>query len=106
MISNQLFHLIFRRLIAYAPLFLPVLIGTILASSTTASISIYSETLRNLGLEFAINAAERESLNLRINFESPGMDARTYDSDIERLEGSIDRKIGEIAEQRLSLIHI
>ena len=101
MISNQLFHLIFRRLIAYAPLFLPVLIGTILASSTTASISIYSETLRNLGLEFAINAAERESLNLRINFESPGMDARTYDSDIERLEGSIDRKIGEIAEQRI-----
>lgn len=101
MISNQLFHLIFRRLIAYAPLFLPVLIGTILASSTTASISIYSETLRNLGLEFAINAAERESLNLRINFESPGMDARTYDSDIERLEGSIDRKIGDIAEQRI-----
>ena len=69
MISNQMFHLIFRRLIAYAPLFLPVLIGTILASATTASISIYSETLRNLGLEFAINAAERESLNLRINFE-------------------------------------
>ena len=101
MFTNQLFHLIIRRLVAYAPLFLPVLIGTILASSTTASISIYSETLKNLGLEFAINKADRESLNLTVNFESVGMDTRTYDSDINRLNSSVAQKIGEIAEKRV-----
>ena len=101
MFTNQLFHLIIRRLAAYAPLFIPVLIGTILASSTTASISIYSETLRNLGLEFAIDKADRESLNLTVNFESVGMDARTYDSDINRLNSSVSQKIGEISEQRV-----
>ena len=57
------FPLVVRRMWAYAPLLLPVLIGTVFATAVTSGIVVYSEALRDVGLSHAFRNADTRDLD-------------------------------------------
>ena len=101
MFLASLLPLMFRRFLSYFPLFLPVLIGTIIATATTSSIAVYSETLRNVGLNHAILSTDRDSLDLRLNFESISMSAQHYDSDVQFVDQSVNDYLSGFVEPNI-----
>ena len=94
-----LLPLVVRRIFTYAPLLLPVLLGTTVASATTASIVIYTQSLRDLGLEHAIQNADARSLDLEASFQTPGLDPDTYEAATVRVHSEIQRRLSGLVER-------
>ena len=99
-----LLPLVVRRILTYAPLLLPVLLGTTVASATTASIVIYTQSLRDLGLEHAIQNADPRSLDLEASFQTPGLDPETYEETTGRVHSAINRRLSGLVEQDVVLV--
>ena len=99
-----LLPLVVRRILTYAPLLLPVLLGTTVASATTASIVIYTQSLRDLGLEHAIQNADARSLDLEASFQTPGLDPETYEATTGRVHTAINRRLAGLVEQDVILV--
>lgn len=97
----RLLPLVFRRLRTYAPLLLPVLLGATVAAATMASIVIYTQALRDLGLSHAINNADEKSLDLEIHFQTSGVDREVYDRATGRVHSSVTRAFDGLAEQEI-----
>ena len=90
------FPLVVRRMRAYAPLLLPVLIGTVFATAVTSGIVIYNEALRDVGLSYSLWTAEPRDLDLRIKFESAAADLETRERSVGRVEAQVEARLGSI----------
>ncbi|MDP7618954.1 MAG: hypothetical protein QF652_01720, partial [Dehalococcoidia bacterium] len=90
------FPLVVRRMWAYAPLLLPVLIGTIFATAVTSGIVIYSESLRDVGLSHSLKNADARDLDLRIRFDSPAADQVSRSGTVDRVEAEVEARLVSI----------
>jgi hypothetical protein len=92
------FPLVVRRMWAYAPLLVPVLIGTVFATAVTSGIVIYTETLRDVGLSHALKNAEQRDIDLRIRFDSAAADQTTRDSTVTQVENQVAGRLGSVVQ--------
>ena len=97
----RLLPLVLRRLRTYAPLLLPVLIGATVAAATMASIVIYTQALRDLGLQHAITNADEESLDLEVHFQTSGIDREVYERATRRVHDGVTSAFGGLAEREV-----
>ncbi len=97
----RLLPLVFRRLRTYAPLLLPVLLGATVAAATMASIVIYTQALRDLGLSHAVNNADERSLDLEIHFQTSGVDREIYDRATGRVHSGVTNAFEGLAEREI-----
>ncbi|MDA1095778.1 MAG: hypothetical protein O3B84_00775, partial [Chloroflexi bacterium] len=91
------FPLVIRRMVAYAPLLAPVLIGTLIATAITSGIVIYGEALRNVGLAHAISNTNSDATDLRLRFESTGAGAAARNQSVGLVESEVSRRLGGLA---------
>lgn len=97
----RLLPLVLRRLRTYAPLLLPVLLGSTVAAATMASIVIYTQALRDLGLSHAVNNADERSLDLEVHFQTSGVDREVYDRATGRVHSSVSNAFDSLAEREV-----
>ncbi len=97
----RLLPLVLRRLRTYAPLLLPVLLGSTVAAATMASIVIYTQALRDLGLSHAINNADERSLDLEVHFQTSGVDREVYNRATARVHSSVTRAFEGLADREV-----
>ena len=97
----RLLPLVFRRLRTYAPLLLPVLLGSTVAAATMASIVIYTQALRDLGLSHAVNNADERSLDLEVHFQTSGVDREVYNRATGRVHSSVSNAFEGLAEREV-----
>ncbi len=93
---GSFFPLVARRMWAYAPLLLPVLIGTLFATAVTSGIVIYSESLRDVGLSHSLRGAEPRDLDLKLRFDSPSANQPSRDLTVGRVEAQVDARLGSL----------
>ena len=96
---SAFFPLVVRRMWAYAPLLLPVLIGTLFATAVTSGIVIYSESLRGVGLSHSLRNANPRDLDLKITFESPAADQASRDLTVGRVEAQVGARLGSLVRE-------
>ena len=97
----RLLPLVFRRLRTYAPLLLPVLLGATVAAATMASIVIYTQALRDLGLSHAVNNADERSLDLEVHFQTSGVDREVYSRATSRVHSRVSDAFDGLAEREV-----
>ncbi len=97
----RLLPLVARRLRTYASLLLPVLLGSTVAAATMASIVIYTQALRDLGLRHAITNAEQQSLDLDVHFRTSGIERDVYESATERVHSQVVSAFEGLAEREV-----
>ena len=97
----RLMPLVLRRLRTYAPLLLPVLLGSMVAAATMASIVIYTQALRDLGLQHAIENADERSLDLEVHFRTSGIERDVYDAATERVHSRVSSAFDGLAEREV-----
>ena len=97
----RLLPLVLRRLRTYAPLLLPVLLGSTVAAATMASIVIYTQALRDLGLSHAVNNADERSLDLEVHFQTSGVDREVYNRATGRVHSSVSNAFEGLAEREV-----
>ena len=97
----RLLPLVLRRLRTYAPLLLPVLLGSIVAAATMASIVIYTQALRDLGLQHAISNADERSLDLDVYFRTSGIERDVYDPATQRVHSRVLSAFDQLAEREV-----
>ncbi|MCY4576235.1 MAG: ABC transporter permease [Chloroflexi bacterium] len=97
----QLLPLVLRRLRTYAPLLLPVLLGSTVAAATMASIVIYTQALRDLGLSHAVNNADERSLDLEVHFRTSGIDREVYERATGRVHSRVTSAFDGLAEREV-----
>ena len=94
----KLLPLVLRRLRTYASLLLPVLLGATVAAATMASIVIYTQALRDVGLQHAINNAEETALDLELHYQTSGIDREVYSQARGRVDARVTGALGDLAE--------
>ena len=97
----RLLPLVLRRLRTYAPLLLPVLLGSMVAAATMASIVIYTQALRDLGLQYAISNADERSLDLDVYFRTSGIERDVYDPATQRVHSRVLSAFDQLAEREV-----
>ena len=90
------FPLVVRRMRAYAPLLLPVLIGTLFATAVTSGIVIYSESLRGVGLSHSLRNADPRDLDVKLSFDSPAADPASRELTVDRVEAQVEGRLGTL----------
>ena len=96
-----LLPLVLRRLRTYAPLLFPVLLGSAVAAATMASIVIYTEALRDLGLRHAIANTEPTTLDLEVHFQTSGIDREIYEGATNRVHSRVTDVFDGLAEREI-----
>ncbi len=90
--------IVFRRVSANKRLLLAVVIGAVLASALMSTTSIYTDTIRDLGLRYAIrtNGALKNDILIHQNSQSSVED--TYNSNQEFIATTAKQTIGPLAK--------
>jgi putative ABC transport system permease protein len=78
-----------------------VVAGVILSSALMASVALYSDAIRDLGLKYALRQEDPRALDLRIFSSSQPFRRQEYALRRERTNDFIDRYAGDIVEERL-----
>ena len=97
----KLLPLVLRRLRTYAPLLLPVLLGATVAAATMASIVIYTQALRDVGLRHAVSNTEQTALDLEVHFLTSGVDREVYERATNRVHSSVTSAFDGLAERQI-----
>jgi len=71
---------VFHRIAANGRLLLAIVIGAVLASALMSTTSIYTDTIRDLGLSYAIRTRGPEKVNFTIRSNSQSSVEETYRS--------------------------
>ena len=95
--------IVLRRMVANARLLAAVTIGAVLASALMSTTSIYTDSIRDLGLSFALRERGVNETNLLIRISSQPSAEPTYRSSREFIESSVERSLGALVEGETSL---
>ena len=83
-----------------------VVVGTLVAGAILASTVIYADAIRDLGLEFALEAEPAEALDVRISQSNIAIRGALYEESQERIEravaGSLGAARGDVVHQGTS----
>ncbi len=75
-------------------LLLSVIVGTIIAAATLSSTVIYSDAIRDLGLDFALEQQPSSDLDLKVLQSNQGVDRVQYRNSRDRVDGAVARALG------------
>lgn len=93
-------RIVFSRSMGNRRLLATVVVGVILSAALMASVAIYSDAIRDLGLKHALETEEKLDLNVEILSSSQGVTPSLYDDRVEltrsRLQGAIGAVLDEI----------
>ncbi len=95
-----LWPLALRRLRSRSRLFVPVLIGALLASALMSSVFIYGDSVRELGLDRQFSEAKQEDLDIGLVSYYAPPDAASYATIRNEVETAIDRNVAWFVQGR------
>ncbi len=78
-------------------LLVSVVIGTIVAAAALSSTAIYSDAIRDLGLDFALSRKSTSDLDLKVLQSNQGVDRIQYSNSRDRVDGGVATALGEAA---------
>lgn len=84
-----------RRMAGNWRLLLSVVIGTIVAAATLSATAIYSDAIRDLGLDFALEQQATSDLDLKILQSNQGVDRVQYSESRNRVDGGVASALDE-----------
>ncbi len=87
---------VFRRVGANARLLLAVVIGAVLASALMSTTSIYTDTIRDLGLTYAIRTQGQQKNNFSIRLNSQSSIEDSYNSNQDYIQSTAKQIIGPL----------
>jgi ABC-type lipoprotein release transport system permease subunit len=94
-------RIVIQRSLGNWRLLATVVAGVILSSALMASVALYSDAIRDLGLKYALRQEDPLALDLRIFSSSQPFRRQEYALRRERTNDLIDRYAGDIVEDRL-----
>ena len=83
-----------RRMLGNWRLLSAVAIGTLVAAAILSATVIYSDAIRDLGLQFALKQRERTSLDLMVERDNRTVDASAYQSSNARQDSTVAGALG------------
>lgn len=89
MLFRSLPILAIRRMRGNWRLLSSVVVGTIVAATVLSSTAIYADAIRDLGLDFAFEASEREELDVRITQGNVSIRPDSYEASRQRMEAAV-----------------
>lgn len=89
-------RLVLRRALANMRLLATVILGVLLACALLASVAIYSDAIRDLGLTYALRQEPDQSLDFRILSSSQSADPALYAPRKETIDELVDRQAGDV----------
>ncbi len=87
-----------RRMLGNWRLLTSVIIGTIVAAATLSSTAIYSDAIRDLGLDFALEQQPVADLDVKVLQSNQGVDRVQYRDSRDRVDGGIAAVLGDAAD--------
>jgi hypothetical protein len=84
-----------RRMAGNWRLLLSVVIGTIVAAATLSSTAIYSDAIRDLGLDFALEQQSTSDLDLKVLQSNQGVDRVQYSSSRDVVDRGVAAALGD-----------
>ena len=83
-----------RRMRGNWRLLISVIIGTLVAGAVLASTAVYSDAIRDLGLDFALDTREPEQLDVRVSQSTIPVGRVPYEGSLERIDGAVAGALG------------
>jgi len=83
-----------RRMLGNWRLLLSVVAGTLVAAAIIASTAIYSDAIRDLGLDFALAQQDEAVLDVQVSQSTIGIDRVAYQNLRERVDGTVGGALG------------
>ncbi|MDZ7729670.1 MAG: FtsX-like permease family protein [Dehalococcoidia bacterium] len=89
-------RLVLRRSRANWRLLSTVVVGVVLSSALLASVAIYSDAVRDLGLSYALEEEPDQQLDVRVLNSSHRFSPSLYDERAEALDTTLDAQAGDV----------
>jgi len=96
---SAILRIVVQRSIGNRKLLATVVAGVILASALMASVVLYSDAIRDLGLKYALGQQNPLALDLRITSSSQPVRRPEYTIRRERISALVDRYAGDVARE-------
>lgn len=90
-----------RRMLGNWRLLLSVVIGTLVAAAIISSTAIYSDAIRDLGLDFALKQQDASALDVQVSQSTIGIDRNAYQSLRGRVDATVGRALGPASGQHI-----
>ncbi|HLF72355.1 MAG TPA: ABC transporter permease [Dehalococcoidia bacterium] len=94
--------IVVRRVAANWRLLTAVIIGAILASALMSTTSIYTDAIRDLGLDHAIREQGPDKINIAIRSSTHPSAQETWDKDVELVNSSSNQLIGPLLDGQMT----
>ncbi|MEZ4503764.1 MAG: FtsX-like permease family protein [Dehalococcoidia bacterium] len=90
-----------RRMAGNWRLLVSVAIGTVVAAAILSSTALYSEAIRDLGLDFALEHHDRADLDVHVGQTTVAVDATSYQRARARIDPVINSALGGAVDEHL-----
>ena len=86
-----------RRMLGNWRLLSSVVVGTLVAAAVLSSTAVYSDAIRDLGLDFALTTGDRSELDVRVRQSTIGVGRVPYQRSLERIDSAVATALGNAA---------
>ena len=86
-----------RRMLGNWRLLSSVVVGTLVAAAVLSSTAVYSDAIRDLGLDFALTTRDRSELDVRVTQSTIGVGRVPYQRSLERIDGAVAAALDDAA---------
>ena len=87
-----------RRMLGNWRLLSSVVVGTLVAAAVLSSTAVYSDAIRDLGLDFALTTRDRSELDVRVTQSTIGVGRVPYQRSLERIDSAVAAALGDAAD--------